>query len=318
VSRTIWFVVEHEEGRVHRGAAELAAAARGLDAEAVAVVCCPPGTNLPEQVAAHADRVIALESDHFAAYSPDAWAQAIVARAAADSPAAILLPHAPVGRDLGPMLAARLRSGMLSDCIALEWDGGLVGTRSVYRRKLVERERVAGDVPAIATCQRGAFAPAGAGDSGPIERVAADVDPAAIRSRRLALEVADRGEADITAAKVVVAGGRGLGDAEKFALVQELADALGGVMGASRPVVDQGWVAHDRQIGSSGVTVRPKLYFALGISGAVQHVVGMRESDVIVAINKDPRAPIFEFAHYGIADDLFQVVPAIIDEVKRG
>jgi electron transfer flavoprotein alpha subunit len=113
-----------------------------------------------------------------------------------------------------------------------------------------------------------------------------------------------------------VAGGRGLGDAEKFALVQELADALGGVMGASRPVVDQGWVPHDRQIGSSGVTVRPKLYFALGISGAVQHVVGMRESDVIVAINKDPQAPIFEFAHYGIADDLFKVVPALIAALK--
>lgn len=316
MSRTVWFVVEYEEGRVHRGVAELAAAARGLEAEAVAVVCCAPGSDLPEQVARHADRVIALESDQLADFSPDAWVQALVARAASDAPAVILLPHAPLGRDLGPMLAARLRSGMLSDCIALEWDGGLVGTRSVYRRKLVHRERVAGEVPAVATCQRGAFAPAAPGEPAAIERAAAEIDPAGVRSRRLSLEVADRGEADITAAKVVVAGGRGLGDAEKFALVQELADAVGGVMGASRPVVDQGWVSHDRQIGSSGVTVRPKLYFALGISGAVQHVVGMRESDVIVAINKDPRAPIFEFAHYGIADDLFQVVPAIIQEIK--
>lgn len=316
MSRSVWFVVEHEEGKIHRGVAELAAAARGVEAEAVAVVCCEPGSDLPEQAAAQADRVIALEADSLAAYSPDAWAQALVSQATQDAPAAILLPHAPLGRDLAPMLAARLRSGMLSDCIALEWDGGLVGTRSVYRRKLVARERVAGDAPAIATCQRGAFAPAAAGDAAPVDRVAATIDPDGIRSRTLGLEHADRGEADITAAKVVVAGGRGLGDAEKFGLVQDLADALGGVMGASRPVVDQGWVPHNRQIGSSGITVRPKLYFALGISGAVQHVVGMRESDVIVAINKDARAPIFEFAHYGIADDLFQVVPAILEALK--
>jgi len=316
VSRSVWFVVEHEEGSVHRGVAELAAAARGLGAEAVAVVCCGAGSDLPEQAAVHADRVIALEADDLATYSPDAWAQALVGRAGEDAPAAILLPHAPLGRDLAPMLAARLRTGMLSDCIALEWDAGLVGTRSVYRRKLVARERVAGDAPAVATCQRGAFAPAAAGDAAPVEHVAATIDAAAVRSRTLGLEHADRGEADITAAKVVVAGGRGLGDADKFGLVQDLADALGGVMGASRPVVDQGWVPHNRQIGSSGITVRPKLYFALGISGAVQHVVGMRESDVIVAINKDGRAPIFEFAHYGIADDLFQVVPAIIEALK--
>ena len=316
MSRSIWFVVEHEGGTIHRGVAELAAAARGLEAEAVAVVCAAPGTDLPQQVAVHADRVIALESDQLGGYAPDAWAQALVARAGADAPAAILLPHAPLGRDLGPMLAARLGSGMLSDCTALEWDGGLVGTRSVYRRKLVARERVAGEAPAVATLQRGAFAAAAPGDPAPVERAEAEIDAGAVRSRQLSLEVADRGEADISAAKVVVAGGRGLGDAEKFSLVQQLADALGGAMGASRPVVDQGWVPHDRQIGSSGVTVRPRLYFALGISGAVQHVVGMRESDVIVAINKDPSAPIFEFAHYGIADDLFQVVPAILEALQ--
>lgn len=316
MSRSIWFVAEHEGGKLHRGAAELASAARELDAEAVAVVCAAPGSDVAGQVAPLADRVLALESDALSDYSSDGWAQALVEAATDRRPAAILLPHAPLGRDLGPVLAARLDTGMLSDCVSLEWDEGLVGTRSVYRRKLVARERVRGGGPAIATCQRGAFEACSPGDAAPVERLAAAVNAAAIRAVTVGVEHAAGGEEDITEADVVVAGGRGLGDGDKFALVQDLADAVGGVLGASRPVVDQGWVPHDRQIGSSGVTVRPKLYFAVGISGAIQHIVGMRESDVIVAINKDPQAPIFEYAHYGIVDDLFKVVPALIEAVK--
>lgn len=317
MSRSVWFVVEHEDGQVHRGTAELATAARGLGAEAVAVVCAGPGSDVADRVAPHADRVHALEADALADYSADGWARAIVGLAREQRPAAILMAHAPVGRDLGPVLAARLETGMLSDCVSLEWDEGLVGTRSVYRRKLVARERVRGDGPAVATCQRGAFAAAPAGDAAAIERHAVEVDAGAIRAMTLKVERAEGGEEDITDAEVVVAGGRGLGDAEKFSLVKDLAAAVGGVMGASRPVVDQGWVPHDRQIGSSGVTVRPKLYFAVGVSGAIQHIVGMRESDVIVAINKDPQAPIFEYAHYGIVDDLFKVVPALIDKLRE-
>lgn len=317
MSRSVWFIAEHENGSLHRGAAELATAARGLGAEAVAVVCAPAGSDLPGQVAPFVDRVLWLADEALDGYSADGWGQAIINLAREREPAAILLPHAPLGRDLGPVLAARLGSGMLSDTLSLEWDEGLVGTRSIYRRKLVVRERVVGESPAVATCQRGAFAAAPSGEPAPIETIAPTLEPESIRSRQLSLETAEAGEEDITEADIVVAGGRGLGDAEKFGLVQELADALGGVMGASRPVVDQGWVPHDRQIGSSGVTVRPKLYIALGVSGAIQHIVGMRESDVIVAVNKDPQAPIFEYAHYGIVDDLFQVVPAIMENLRE-
>lgn len=316
MSRSIWFVAEHEDGMLHRGAAELATAARGLGAEAVAVVCAGADSDVPSQVAPHADRILVVEHDALATYSADGWAQAVVALARERGPAAILLPHAPLGRDLGPVLSARLETGMLSDCVSLEWEDGLVGTRSVYRRKLVSRERVAGDGPAVATCQRGAFESAPAGEPGAVERVAVDIDADAIRAVVRSVERAEAGEEDISDADIVVAGGRGLGDADKFALVKELAAAVGGVVGASRPVVDQGWVPHDRQIGSSGVTVRPKLYFALGISGAIQHIVGMRESDVIVAINKDPQAPIFEYAHYGVVDDVFKVVPALIEALR--
>ena len=155
-----------------------------------------------------------------------------------------------------------------------------------------------------------------AADGAPVQRVEAAQDGSAVRTRLASLDHATPSEEDITDAKIVVAGGRGLGDADKFSLVQELAEVIGGVMAASRPVVDQGWVPHDRQVGSSGTTVRPQLYIALGISGAIQHIVGMRESDVIVAINKDGQAPIFEYAHYGIVDDLFKVVPALIEALK--
>lgn len=316
MSRSVWFVVEQEDGTIHRGAAELASAAAALDSEAVAVVCAAPGSAVADEAARIADRVLVLESDLLADSNSEAWCTAIVQAARQHGPAAILLPHAPIGRDLGPVLAARLGSGMISDCVELSWDGGLVGSRSVYFRKLVSRERVRGDGPAVATCQRGAFATRAAGEPCPIERVAAEIDPEALRTQVLGYERAQPGEEDITEAEVVVAGGRGFGDAEKFGLVSDLAAALGGVMAASRPVVDQGWVPHDRQVGSSGVTVRPRLYFAIGISGAIQHVVGMRESDVIVAINKDAQAPIFEYAHYGIVDDLFKVVPAILAELS--
>ena len=315
MTRTVWFIAEHEEGTLHSGAGELAAAARGLEAEAVAVVCGADGQAVANQAALVADRVILIEDPTLAGCSADAWGQAIVQAASQQSPAAILLPHSPLGRELAPLLAVRLESGMISDCIELEWADGLVGTRSVYRRKLVARERVTGDAPAVATCQRGAFTAGAPGVVGTVQRLEVEIDAARIRTRRISLEHAEPGEQDITEADVIVAGGRGFGDKENFALVGELASALGGAAAASRPVVDQGWVPHDRQVGSSGVTVRPKLYFALGISGAIQHIVGRRESDIIVAVNKDPQAPIFEYAHYGIVDDVLKVVPALIAAV---
>ncbi len=316
MSRTVWIIAEHQEGRLHRGAAELSTAGRAVGDEVVAVVCAGVESGIAEQVAPFVDRVLLIEDDALEDYTAGGYAQTIVTLAETHSPAVILLPHAPLGRDLGPMLAARLLTGMISDCFALEWDAGLVGTRSVYRRKLVSRERVTTPGTAVATVQRGAFLAAPAGDAAPVQRVDGAMDGSAVRTRLVSLDHAAPSEEDITDAKIVVAGGRGLGDADKFPLVRELAEAIGGVMAASRPVVDQGWVPHDRQVGSSGTTVRPQLYIALGISGAIQHIVGMRESDVIVAINKDGQAPIFEYAHYGIVDDLFKVVPALIEALK--
>ena len=316
MSRTVWVIAEHQEGQLHRGATELCTAARTVADKVVAVVCSGPESTVAQQVAPFVDTVLLVEDQRLDTYTAGGYAQAIVALAALHSPAVILLPHAPLGRDLGPILAARLATGMISDCLALDWRDGLVGTRSVYRRKLVSNERITTSTTAIATVQRGAFGSAVPADAAPIERIEGVLDGMSERTRLVQLEHAPQSEEDITDAKIVVAGGRGLGDSDKFPLVQELAEAIGGVMAASRPVVDQGWVPHDRQVGSSGTTVRPQLYIALGISGAIQHIVGMRESDVIVAINKDGQAPIFEYAHYGIVDDLFKVVPALIEALQ--
>lgn len=316
MNRSAWIIAEHQEGQLHRGAAELATAARAVGDETVAVVCAGVGSEVAAQVAPFVDRVLLVEDEALAGYTAGGYTHAIVALANAHSPAAILLSHAPLGRDLGPILAARLATGMISDCLALEWEDGLVGTRSVYRRKLVSRERVLAAGPAIATVQRGAFLAASPADAAPVERADGALQGFSARTRLVSIDHAAPSEDDITDAKIVVAGGRGLGDAGQFPLVQELAKAIGGVMAASRPVVDQGWVPHDRQVGSSGRTVRPQLYVAVGVSGAIQHIVGMRESDVIVAINKDAQAPIFEYAHYGIVDDLFKVVPALIEALQ--
>ena len=316
MSREAWFVVDHLNGVPQPNAAELASAAAAIG-RAVAVVCAAPGSAVGGRVAELADHVIVLEDPGLEAYRPDAWGAAIAALVAERAPAAILLSHNPLGRDLGPWLAARLQTGMLSGCLELEWDGGLIGSRSVYGRKLLGRERVVGDGPHIASCQPGAFAAREARAAGQVEVLASPVDEDAVTWRVVEFQPVERGDEDITEADVVVAGGRGLGDKEKYGIVVELAEELGGVMAATRPVVDVGWAGHDRQVGSSGVTVRPRLYFAVGISGAIQHVSGMKESDVIVAINKDRQAPIFEYAHYGIVDDLFAVVPVLLERLRE-
>jgi electron transfer flavoprotein alpha subunit len=317
VSREVWFVVDHLDGAPNPASPELATAASAIDGRAVAVVCAGAGSEVPGRVAPYSDHVVVLEAEGLEAYRPDAWGAAIVELAGQRSPEAILLPHNPLGRDLGPWLAARMATGMISACVDLSWDDGLVGTRSVYGRKLLGRERVVTDGPAIASCQPGAFTAREPGAAAEIEIVATEVDEGSVSWSVVDFRPVERGDEDITEAEVIVAGGRGLGDKEKFEMVVDLAKELGGSMGATRPVVDVGWAGHDRQIGSSGVNVRPRLYFAIGISGAIQHVSGMKDSDVIVAINKDPQAPIFEYAHYGIVDDLFAVTPLLLEKLRE-
>ena len=233
-------------------------------------------------------------------------------------PAAILALHSHfLGRDLAPVLASRLGTGLIGDCIDVEWRTGFVGKRFVYRRKLIATQRSIESGVQVATCQRGAFVvPESTGLGAEVEVIPIEIDGGAIRWEVGAFDEAEVVAGDITEADVIVAAGRGVGSKDNLDLVQRLAKAIGGTLAASRPLVDHGWLPRGLQVGSSGKTVRPRLYLALGISGAIQHVVGMRDSDVIVAINKDPRAPIFEYADYGVVADLMEIIGPLTDEVE--
>jgi electron transfer flavoprotein alpha subunit len=250
-------------------------------------------------------------------YTPEAWTAVVSQAVAAGDYAAVFTGHSYQAIDFFPRLAAAHDAALVPDVtsIAVE-DGRCVFTRKVMNGKLDARTVPTGDGLVFASLQQGAFPPKPAQGAASVEDFAADLSGVAARNV-LEVKEAEKGDVDLSAADVIVAGGRGVGDKDKFEVVFRLADALGAAVGASRPPCDSEWVEHERQIGSSGQVVAPKLYIALGISGAIQHVVGMRGSQCIVAINKDPNAAIFQEASYGIVGDLHEVVPALVEAVKE-
>jgi electron transfer flavoprotein alpha subunit len=224
-----------------------------------------------------------------------------------------------MGRDLAPRVAARLGVGLAADCTAIEAEGGkLVATRPVYAGKAVQKVAFP-KTPAIVSLRPKVFA-ALAGDgraAATVEALNVEFDPAKARAQVVKVVASAAGKADLTEAEIIVSGGRGLKGPENFAMIEALAEALGATVGASRAVVDAGWRPHSDQVGQTGKTVSPKLYVAVAISGAIQHLAGMSSSRCIVAINKDPEAPIFKVADYGLVGDAFEVVPALTEAVKR-
>jgi electron transfer flavoprotein alpha subunit len=258
-----------------------------------------------------AGETFVVDSEATAHYSVDAWNKAIRAAAEKADADIILISNTPTGWDVAPRIAAGLDCAFASDCFKMEADGGkLVLTRRVFNGKLDAQISAEGTV--VATVQPGATEPyAGSSEGG---TTALDVDLSGLRAKFVEVKVAEATGVDLTKADVVVSGGRGVGNPEKFPeVIQPLADVLGGAMGASRPVVDAGWLPHAHQVGSSGQVVTPKLYIAAGISGAIQHLVGMKNSNFIVAINKDADAPIFEVATLGVVADLFEIIPALTE-----
>ena len=267
---------------------------------------------------AGADRAILAVHPAFAAYHAAGYARAVVEAVRATQPALVLFANSAMGRDLAPRVAARLDAGLASDCVALSAsDGRLVATRPVYAGKAVETVAFRGG-PALVSLRPKAFAPVErAAGPAAVETVAVADDPSFARSRVVNVVASTAGKLDLTEAEVIVSGGRGLKGPENFKLLEELAEALGATVGASRAVVDAGWRPHSDQVGQTGKTVSPKLYVAVGISGAIQHLAGMLSSRCIVAINKDPDAPIFKVADYGVVGDLFEVVPALTEAVRK-
>ena len=311
----ILVIAEHNGGQVHRATWEAIAAAQALGQPVTVTVA---GQGIGEVAAslatAQVAQVLVAEHAALADYTADAYVAALAEVIGVVAPALVLAAHTYQARDFMPKLATRLSKGLVSDCVAIAADGdGFRFTRPVFQARLLADVQAAGGAPHFATLQAGAVrAETLQKGSAPVETRAVTVEAAAVRQRPEAPYQEAKQAVDLSAAERIVSVGRGIKGPEHLDLVKQLAEALGAEIAASRPICDNGWLPMDRQIGSSGQTVAPKLYLALGISGAIQHVVGMKGAKTIVAINKDPEAPIFELADYGIAGDLFEVVPALI------
>ena len=268
------------------------------------------------------DEVLLVEHDLLEKYTPDGFSLALRQVIESTKPDLVLLPHTYQVRDFAPKLAASMGKGMIGDCIAYRYENGkLIFVRQMFQGRTAADVVFAGDPPWIASFQASAFradlVTKHAGGKAPVKPVTVDLKPDQIRTKPLELFREAKQAVDLTQAPILVSIGRGIKAPENIPMAEKLAKLLGGEICASRPICDEGWLPMERQIGSSGQTVAPKLYFALGISGAIQHVVGMKGSRTIAAINKDQNAPIFEVADYGIVGDLFEIVPAIIEELEK-
>jgi electron transfer flavoprotein alpha subunit len=320
----ILVIAEHREGRLNRATWETLAAAQkmaGGDRIALAAVGSEVGGVATELAGAAVAEVLAVEHAALATYTPDGFVLALQQVVDHLKPEYVVLPHTYQTRDFAPKLAARLDRPLITDCIAIKPQGAETRfVRPMFQGKLTAEILPSGDPPYFITFQIGAFRADAAlrGSSpAPISKFDVKIDPAAIRETPEAPFQEARQAVDLSQAERIVAVGRGIKSQEHLPLAQKLASALGAELAASRPICDSGWLPMERQIGSSGQTVAPKLYVALGISGAIQHVVGMKGARTIVAINKDPEAPIFEVADYGIAGDLFEIAPALIAELGK-
>src|SRR6202040_391910 len=266
-------------------------------------------------------KVYAVESPKLEPYTPDAFAAALKQVLSVKPPKLVLMPHTYQVRDFVPKLATAMGRTVISDCVGFKHENGkLVFTRQMFQGKLAADVSFVGDAPWFVTFQNGSFRgdKAESGDSAaPVESVKVDIVDGVIRNKPQEVFKEAKQAVDLTQAEIIVSVGRGIKEQKNIEIAKQLAEALGGDLAASRPICDSGWLPMDRQIGSSGQTVAPKLYLALGISGAIQHIVGMKGSRTVIAVNKDSEAPIFEIADYAIVGNLFDIVPPLIEEVKK-
>ena len=314
---SVLVLVEHADGTVKKVTLELLTAARALG-EPVAVVVGAPGSTQPlvDTLAEYgATSVVAAESEDVDKYLVTPQVAVLADLVAAESPAAVLIASTPEGKEVAARLAIRTRSGILTDAVGLDDDG--TATQSIFGGAVVVKSRVRTGTP-IVTLRPNSVSAVPAPAQAETRSVDITLDDAARAATVLERVVEEKGSRPaLTDASIVVSGGRGLGSGDNFTLVEALADSLGGAVGASRAATDAGWYPHQNQVGQTGVTVSPQLYVAVGISGAIQHRAGMQTSKTIVAVNKDPEAPIFELVDFGVVGDLFTVVPQLTDEITK-
>jgi len=323
----ILLIAEQRDAQWNKVTFETLAAAQQIAQQAkgglAGVVIGKGVSDLADELASYqVDEVLLVEHDLLEKYTPDAFTIALRQVIESAKPDLVLLPHTYQVRDFAPKLAASLGKGMIGDCIGYRYENGkLIFVRQMFQGRTAADVIFTGGAPWIASFQAGAFradlAAKHASGKAPVRSISVELKPEQIRTKPLELFREAKQAVDLTQAPILVSVGRGIKAPENIALAEELAKLMGGQVSASRPICDEGWLPMDRQIGSSGQTVAPKLYLALGISGAIQHVVGMKGARTIAAINKDPNAPIFEVADYGIVGDLFEIVPALIEELQK-
>jgi electron transfer flavoprotein alpha subunit len=317
----ILVIAEQRDGKLNRASWETIAAAQQIGGDiAVLLAGARLGGLAGELAAAKVKEVITVEHAALEPYTPDGFTAALQDAIGQLTPQYVLLPHTYQTRDFAPKLAARLDRALITDVTAVKPSGSdAVFVRPMFQGKLTADVVPQGPAPYLVTFQIGAFrvdqAAKGAAPA-PVRALAVNVDASAIREKPEPPFQQAKQAVDLSQAERIVSVGRGIKEQTNIQVAERLAEAIGAEIAASRPICDAGWLPMERQVGSSGQTVAPKLYLALGISGAIQHLVGMKGANTIVAINKDPDAPIFEIADYGIVGDLFEVVPAIIEAVK--
>ncbi len=318
----ILVIAEQQRGKLHRATWEALAAAQelaGNDPVEALVLGVTPAAAASEVSQGAVAAVHVIDSPLLEPYTPDAYTAALQAAITQLAPAHVVLPHTYRTRDFAPKLAARLDRPLMTDCVAIKREGPTF-LRPVYQGKIVAEVAAEGDHPHLVSVQVGAYRVENArrgSAPAPVKPLTVALDASAIRQKAEEPFQEAKQAVDLSQAERIVAVGRGIKGQEHIALAEKLASALGAQLAASRPICDSGWLPMERQVGSSGQTVAPKLYVALGISGAIQHVVGMKGARTIVAINKDADAPIFEIADYGIVGDLFEIVPAVIAELEK-
>ncbi|HVS21102.1 MAG TPA: electron transfer flavoprotein subunit alpha/FixB family protein [Pyrinomonadaceae bacterium] len=323
MSSGILVFIEHKAGVLNKTSLEAIAAAQKLAGEISqtvwAIVLGSGAQSLAQEIAAYdLSKVVYVDHPRLADYTPDAYAAAMDQVVRATDPQYVIMAHTYLARDFAPKVAARFGKGLIGDCIRMNVDGSkVVFTRRIFLGKLDADVVSDGASPVFVTFQSGAFRgdQAVTGNGAPVETM--NVEPGEIRMKPEAPFQEVKQAVDLTKANIIVAVGRGIKSKDNIALAEKLAEVLGADLAASRPICDAEWLPIDRQIGSSGQTVAPKLYVAIGISGAIQHLVGMKNSGTIVAINKDPEAPIFDVADYGIVGDLFEVLPVLTEEIRK-
>ncbi len=308
--------VEQRGGEVRKASLQAISEAKRQKAAVSAVL---PGSGIAGAAAGlgawGADTIYVADDANLGLYSAEGYAEVVAKAVEKAQPSAIFFAGTAMGRDLAPRVAARLGVGALADVVGLTLDGeAFSARRPVYSGKAFATATTAGKTPQVISLRPNVFAAEELGGAGAV--VALDGLTLSIRALVKELAAAGGGELDVAEADIIVSGGRGIKGPENFALIKSLADALGGAVGASRAAVDAGWISHSHQVGQTGKVVSPSLYIACGISGAIQHLAGMSSSKIIVAINKDPDAPIFKIADYGVVGDLFTVIPPMVDAIK--